>query len=267
MKYVRILAEGQEEKVNYAVMEGDYFHAVDRSPLEGNPVKTGRKFHAEEVKMFLPPVEAPNIIALGLNYREHAKESGMELPPAPVIFLKSVTSITGHLQKIILPKEAPGFVDYEAELVIIIGRKAKHVSSGNAADYILGYSCGNDVSARDCQMKLDKQWARGKSFDTFAPVGPCLVTDIDPDSLKIQTRLNGTVMQESNTSDLIFNVSQTVSYLSRQMTLLPGTIIMTGTPSGVGFARNPQVFLRQGDTVEIEIEGIGTLKNEVETEK
>ncbi len=266
MKLVRVIVEGLDEKGSYGIMEGDRICITDGSPLDGRMIKTGVEVSAGSVKTFLPPVEPPNIIALGLNYREHARESKMELPCAPVIFLKATTSATGHLQKIYLPMEAPGSVDYEAELVIVIGKIAKNVSEKEAGNYILGYTCGNDVSARDCQMKFDKQWARGKSFDTFAPLGPCIVTDLDPGNLKIQTRLNGAVMQEARTSDLIFNINYIVSYVSRQMTLLPGTVIMTGTPSGVGFARTPQIFLKQGDVVEVEIEGIGTLKNKVEPE-
>ncbi len=266
MKYVRIVAEGLAPEGNYGVLEGNTVAIMDSSPVAGNMKPTGRKIDVRDIKKFLSPVEPPNIIALGLNYREHARESNMELPSAPVIFLKATTSATGHLQDICLPKEAPDFVDYEAELVIVIGKTAKHVVKEKAKEYILGYTCGNDISARDCQMKIDKQWARGKSFDTFAPLGPYLVMDIDPGNLKIQTRLNGTVMQQATTSDMIFDVPTIVSYLSRQMTLLPGTMIMTGTPDGVGFARNPQVFLKPGDIVEVEIEDIGILKNKVKLE-
>ncbi len=262
MKYVRVKADGLEDGGNYGILEGDEIYIINNSPLAGSSYeKTGVKKHVSEVKTFLPPVETPNIIALGLNYSEHARESKMEMPSAPVIFLKSTTAITGHLQNILLPKEAPDFVDYEAELVVVIGRRAKNISEEEAQDYILGYTCGNDVSARDCQMKLDRQWARAKSFDTFAPIGPYIVTDINPDNLNIKSRVNGVVMQDSNTSDMIFKVSEIVAYLSKQMTLLPGTLIMTGTPSGVGYARTPQVFLREGDIVEVEIEGIGILKN------
>lgn len=267
MKYVRVQAEGLDKKGSYGIIEEGRIDIIEGSPLEGKAVKTGKTIGIEQVQNFLPPVDAPAIIALGLNYLLHAKENNHEPPAAPVIFIKAVTSLTGHMQTIYLPKEAPDFVDYEAELVVVIGKKAKHVPLKEAKDYILGYACGNDVSARDCQMKLDKQWARGKSFDTFAPVGPCVATDVDPGCLKIQTRLNGKLMQESNTSDMIFDVPEIVSYLSRQMTLLPGTVIMTGTPSGVGFARKPQVFLREGDIIEVEIENIGMLKNNVAAEK
>ncbi len=263
MKYLRIIADGSDKYGNYGILEGEEIHIIKKSPLAGEPEETGSRVRIGEVRTFLPPVETPNIIALGLNYKEHAKESSMDIPSAPVIFLKATTAITGHLQNIFLPKEAPDFVDYEAELVIVIGRRAKNIYEEEAHNYILGYTCGNDVSARDCQMKYDRQWARAKSFDTFAPVGPYIVTDINPDNLRIQSRVNGVVMQDSNTSDMIFSTARIVSYLSRQMTLLPGTLIMTGTPSGVGFAREKPVFLREGDTVEIDIEGIGVLKNTV----
>ncbi len=263
MKYLRVKIDGLDPAGSYGILEGEVIHIVDRSPLEGTPEKTGIKVHMADVKTFLPPVESPVIIALGLNYKEHARESRMDIPPAPVIFLKAITSLTGHLQNIILPAEAPDFVDYEAELTVVIGQRAKNIPEEKAHNYILGYTCGNDVSARDCQLKLDKQWARAKSFDTFAPVGPCIVTDVNPDNLRIQSRVNGIIMQDANTSDMVFNVAKIVSYLSRQMTLLPGTLIMTGTPSGVGFARKEPVFLREGDTVKIDIEGIGVLENTV----
>ncbi len=214
----------------------------------------------------LAPVQPPNVLAIGLNYRTHAVESGAEIPSAPVLFLKATTSVIGPEEPIVLPAMAPSEVDYEAELVIVIGRRARNVSEEEALEYVLGYTCGNDVSARDCQLRLDVQWARGKSFDTFAPLGPWIETELDPDNCPIRTRLNGRVMQDSNTNDLIFNTRQLVSYLSRCMTLLPGTVIMTGTPSGVGFPRKPPVFLRPGDVVEVEIEGIGTLRNRVESE-
>jgi 2-keto-4-pentenoate hydratase/2-oxohepta-3-ene-1,7-dioic acid hydratase in catechol pathway len=155
-------------------------------------------------------------------------------------------------------------VDFEAELCAVIGKIAKNVSEDDALDYVLGFTCGNDVSARDCQRKLDVQWARGKSFDTFCPFGPYIETDVgDPNALRISSRVNGAVMQDSNTRDMIFSVRKLISYCSHNMTLLPGTLIMTGTPEGVGFARKPPVFLKDGDTVEIEIENVGVLKNNV----
>ena len=160
---------------------------------------------------------------------------------------------------------APNEVDYEAELVIVIGRRAHNISENDASQFILGYTCGNDVTARDCQRD-DGQWTRGKSFDTFAPLGPWIETQLNPDTCNIRCRLNGRVMQDSNTKDLIFNSRQLVSYLSRCMTLLPGTVIMTGTPAGVGAARKPPVFLSNGDSIEVDIEGIGVLRNPVVNE-
>jgi 2-keto-4-pentenoate hydratase/2-oxohepta-3-ene-1,7-dioic acid hydratase in catechol pathway len=263
MKYARVKYEG---KKRYGVLREGKINFLSDSPVLMNDVtETGETASVKDVE-FLPVVNPPNIIALGLNYREHARESNMELPCAPVVFLKATTAVTGHLHPIILPAEAPDYVDYEAEFTIIIGEKAKNVSISEAPRYIFGYTCGNDVSARDCQMKLDRQWARAKSFDTFAPIGPVLETEIDPTNLNIKSKVNGKVMQNSSTTDMIFNPAQIVSYLSRQMTLLPETVIMTGTPSGVGFARNPRVLLRQGDIVEVEIEGIGVLRNYVEKE-
>jgi 2-keto-4-pentenoate hydratase/2-oxohepta-3-ene-1,7-dioic acid hydratase in catechol pathway len=158
-------------------------------------------------------------------------------------------------------------VDYEAELAVVIAKKMKNIETVAVSDYILGYTCANDVSARDCQRRLDKQWARAKSFDTFCPLGPWIETNLNPNNLKISSILNGKVMQDSNTSDMIFDVEQLVSYLSYNMTLKPGTVIITGTPEGVGFARKEPVFLREGDEIEIKIEGIGSLKNNVIKEK
>lgn len=266
MKYLRIIAHQTESKGSYGILKGETIHLLDRSPISRLAKETGITCSEKEVEKYLPPVEPPNIIALGLNYIEHATESKMELPKVPILFLKATSSLTGHLQPIILPAEAPSEVDYEAELTIVIGKTAKNVSEDRALDYIFGYTCGNDVSARDCQLKLDKQWARGKSFDTFAPVGPVIETELDPSNLRVQLRINGKVMQDGCTCDLIFGVRQIVSYLSRQMTLLKGTLIMTGTPPGVGFARKTPFFLKPGDRVEVEIEGIGILENPVTEE-
>ena len=263
MKIIRFLMAGKE---SYGIYEDGIVSVIRWQPFEQNFEKTGEKFNLDDIE-FLPPVFPPNIIALGLNYKDHAEESKMELPEEPVIFLKATSSITAHLSSIILPEVAPDEVDYEAELCIVIGKKAKNVSESEAKDYIFGYTCGNDVSARDCQLKRDKQWARGKSFDTFCPLGPWIETQLNPENLKIQSRVNGKVMQNSNTSYMIFNPYRIVSYLSKQFTLLPGTVIMTGTPSGVGFAKNPPVFLRDGDIVEVEIEGIGVVKNYVKKGK
>ena len=262
---MKIIRYQKNDEFSYGILKGE-----DVYQLKGNIFKqfsAGEKIaNIEEVEL-LAPVEPPNIIAIGLNYRQHAEETGAEIPERPVIFLKATTSITDPDSDILLPKLAAEEVDYEAELAVIIGKEAKNLETVEVSDYILGYSCANDVSARDCQKKLDKQWARGKSFDTFCPIGPWIETELNPNNCSIRSILNGKVMQESNTSDMIFNVEQLVSYLSHNMTLLPGTVILTGTPEGVGFAREEKVFLRDGDEIVIEIEGLGRLKNSVLKEK
>jgi len=257
--------ETSDGKVHHAQVGSDgQFSIIEGDPF-GDWQITGSVVRREESRL-LAPVLPPNVLAIGLNYRGHAEESGHPLPERPVLFVKVTTAVCGPDDDIVLPREAPDEVDYECELAIVMGKRAKHVSEAEALDYVLGYTCANDVSARDCQLRLDAQWARGKSFDTFAPLGPWIETDLDPDSVSICTRLNGHVMQQSNTNDLIFSCARLVSYLSDSLTLLPGTVILTGTPSGVGFARKPPVFLRPGDVVEIEIGGIGTLRNRVVAE-
>lgn len=247
---------GKLESEEIFPIEGDVFGDFR---LRSQPIKR------KEVKL-LAPVNPPNIIAIGLNYRKHAQESGLAYPEKPVIFLKATSSLIGPEDKIIIPQMAPDEVDYEAELTIVIGKKAKNVEVEEAEDYIFGYTCANDVSARDCQMRLDKQWARGKSFDTFCPLGPWVETELaEPNCCRIISRLNGKIMQDSNTSDLIFNTKELLSYCSKNFTLYPGTVIMTGTPEGVGFPRNPPIFLKPGDTIGIEIEGIGNLINKVDS--
>jgi len=224
----------------------------------------------ERIETLLPPVSPPNIIALGLNYGKHADETDIRKPESPVLFLKATSSIIGHGAPIVLPAAGPDEVDYEAELAVIIGKKAKNVSRAEALNYVLGYTCANDVSARDWQaLKQKKQWARGKSFDTFCPLGPYLVTKDavkNADELRIWTMLNGEIMQDSNTSDMIFDIPAIISDISRSLTLLPGTVILTGTPEGVGFTRIPPVFLKDGDSVTISIEQIGELTNPVTRE-
>ncbi len=276
MKIARIEVAGRithalVEETTYRVIEGDLFDA-NGSDANGSGANgfgsidaTGPVVSFEEGRL-LAPVVPPQIIAIGLNFRKHAVESGMAIPEAPLVFVKTCNTVTGPGEPILLPAMAPEEVDYEAELVIVIGKKAKNVSREDVADTILGYTCGNDVSARDCQLKLDKQWARGKCFDTFAPIGPWIATGLDGDNLDIRLTVNDKVMQDSNTSDLIFSCTELVSYLSRCMTLYPGSIIMTGTPSGVGMGRDPHTYLKEGDTVTVEIEGIGSLTNRVSRE-
>jgi len=203
------------------------------------------------------------IICIGRNYLDHISELNNDIPTEPIFFMKQENALCKKNQPFFLPDFSEE-IHYEAELVIVIGKRAKNIEMDNVEKYILGYTCGNDVSARDCQLRIDKQWARGKSFDTFCPLGPWIETELaNPDNCCIVSRLNGKIMQDSNTSDLIFGVKELVSYCSKNFTLLPGTVIMTGTPSGVGFARRPPVFLKKGDHIEIEIEGIGILSNKV----
>ncbi len=222
---------------------------------------------AIEVQRFLPPVEPPNIFAIGRNYRAHAAETGSRVPEQPLIFIKATTSVIGDGDEIVLPRSAPNEVDFEAELAIVIGRKAKAVSEAAALEHVLGYTCANDVSARDCQRN-DKQWARAKGFDTFCPLGPWLVTadEIDPDDRIVRSWVNGELMQDGRTSEMMRSCRALVSYVSHQFTLLPGTLILTGTPAGVGMARTPPVFLKAGDRVAVEVAGIGRLTNVVRAE-
>lgn len=222
------------------------------------------KFSLSEVK-FLPPIAQPEkIICVGLNYIDHCKETGMEPPASPVIFSKYANAIGGQNDVIEIPINSKE-VDFEAELAIVIGKKAKNVSEEEANDYVFGYTIMNDISARDLQFQ-DGQWSRGKTADTFAPIGPVVVTHDevgDPHELAISLELNGEMMQDSNTSNLIFTVPQIISFLSQSMTLKPGDLIATGTPPGVGMGRNPKVWLKNGDRMNVSIERIGTLSNHV----
>ncbi len=222
------------------------------------------RYPADKVKLLPPIPDPPKIVCVGLNYRDHAEESGAAIPKEPVLFSKFTTALTSHGEMIVLPPVS-NEVDYEAELVIVIGKRGRCLSEEAALEHIAGYTVGHDVSARDWQLKKDgKQWLAGKTFDTFAPLGPVLVTKDeipDPHSLGISLRLNGQTMQNSNTRQMIFTVAQIVSYLSQIVTVEPGDLIFTGTPSGVGFTRKPPVFLKAGDVVEVEIEKLGVLRN------
>ncbi|MSY60406.1 MAG: 2-hydroxyhepta-2,4-diene-1,7-dioate isomerase [Actinobacteria bacterium] len=205
----------------------------------------------------------PKIICIGLNYDDHAGESGMELPKAPLMFSKFANTLIGDGDAIVLPPNI-GHVDAEAEMALVIGKTASHVSQDDAFDYIAGYTCANDVSARDAQFG-DGQWFRGKGYDTFCPVGPRIVpaSEFDPSDVRVQQRLNGETLQDSRTANLIFRLPKLIEYVSAVITLEPGDLILTGTPEGVGVFRDPKITLRPGDVVEIEIDGIGTLRNEV----
>ena len=216
----------------------------------------------------LTPIDFRCIYAIGLNYRAHAEETGMEIPKYPMVFMKAPTAVQNPGDPVVLPRFLRSDkVDYEAELGVVIGRPCKNVKPEDALSYVLGYVCANDVSARDWQKeKGGGQFCRGKTFDTFCPVGPCLATadEIpDPSSLTIRSYVNDEKMQESKTDDLIFDVPALISFLSGSTTLLPGTLILTGTPAGVGEARDPKRFLIPGDEVTVEIDGVGMLTNPV----
>ena len=267
MKIIRFLSDENHEMCGLYEPELEDQALVIRGDVFGDFEVTSK---SAGIVSILPPIYPCNILALGLNYRQHADETSVSYPDIPILFLKATTSVIGHMSAILLPQAGPANVDYEAELAVIIGKKVKNVSRSEAMDCILGYTCANDVSARDWQIeKQKKQWARGKSFDTFCPLGPYLVTrdEIpDPQNLRISAVLNGKTVQDSSTCDMIFDIPSIISDLSRSMTLLPGTVILTGTPEGVGFTRQPPIYLQDGDIVTIEIEGIGKLTNPVKRE-
>lgn len=233
---------------------------------DGSYATSGRTM---TINHYLPPVQPAAVFCIGLNYRQHAEETGMELPEYPVLFMKNPASAVGHEQDIVLPESCrkKAQADFEAELTVVMGRAAKNVSAKEAFSYVKGYTIGNDVSARWWQKQAGGgQWVRGKSFDTFCPLGPVMVTADEipnPGNLAISCKVNGKTMQESSTSDMIFSIERLIEYLSEDTTLLPGTVILTGTPSGVGVARKPPVFLKPGDRIEMHIEKIGSLANTV----
>jgi 2-keto-4-pentenoate hydratase/2-oxohepta-3-ene-1,7-dioic acid hydratase in catechol pathway len=224
-----------------------------------------------DVAKLLAPVAPTGILCVGLNYRRHAAETNARIPEYPILFMKGINAVQNPGDPILIPGFLPsGEVDYECELAVVIGRACKNVRRAEALDYVLGYTCANDVSARDWQIRWGgSQWCRGKTFDTFAPMGPCLVTPDaipNPNNLRIRTILNGETVQDSSTGDMIFDVPALIEFLSGSTTLFPGTVILTGTPQGVGMARKPVLWLKPGDEVSVEIEGIGKLTNPVRTE-
>ena len=257
MKIVRFEYDGH---VQYGLLEDGHIFPCQGDPFAGL-AKTGELLKPDAVKL-LAPVLPPNIICLGLNYKKHAKECKLPFPPNPLLFFKTTTALCGPEDDIVIPVHHPDQVDYEVELAIVIGKKARFVPEDKAHEYILGYTVANDVSDRESQFK-DGQWARGKSYDTFCPLGPVITTGLDGDNLDLLCRVDGRVLQSSNTSDLIFATKYLVAFISECMTLLPGTVILTGTPEGVGFTRTPPVFLKPGNIVECEIQGIGVLRNRV----
>lgn len=268
MKLVRFKTE--ENRVVWGVVESpddDTAWLIEGDVFDDFTVSS----REEKIHQLLPPAAPPNILGIGLNYRGQAAETGIKVPDIPVMFIKANGSLIGPDAPIVLPRVGPHQVDCEAELAVVMGKTAKNVPREEAMDYVLGYTCANDVSARDWQIRKQKtQWTRGKSFDSFCPVGPWLVTKDeipDPNRLAIQSEINGKTYQDSNTGDMIFDIPTVISNLSQSFTLFAGTIILTGTPQGIGFTRIPPVYLKDGDTVTIFIEKIGQLSNPVMTEK
>jgi 2-keto-4-pentenoate hydratase/2-oxohepta-3-ene-1,7-dioic acid hydratase in catechol pathway len=263
MKIIRY--QDSSQKTHYAAQQSDGTAHRIEGDLYGKFEVTSQP---AEVKKLLAPIEPTGILCIGLNYRRHAAEGNAPIPKWPVLFMKTISAVQNPGDPILLPRKlASEQVDYECELAVVIGKRCKNVSREKALDYVLGYTCANDVSARDWQKDFGgSQWCRGKTFDTFCPLGPCLVTADEipnPNSLAIKTVLNGEVMQDWNTDDMIFDVPTLIEFLSGSTTLLPGTVILTGTPHGVGMARKPPVWLKSGDSLSIEIERIGTLTNAV----
>lgn len=263
MKIIR--AQNENGKIVFGSLIEDGSANYIEGDIFGDFIVTDKKI---SIKKLLAPIIPPAIFCIGLNYRHHAKESGLAVSEYPVVFMKAPSAIQNPNDPIEIPQHlCSNEVDYECELAVIIGKKCKNVKKKEALDYVLGYTCANDVSARDWQItKGGSQWCRGKTFDTFAPLGPCIVFPDEipnPNKLFIKTVLNDIVVQDWKTNDMIFDVPSLIEFLSGSTTLLPGTIILTGTPQGVGMARKPPLWLKPQDTVTIEIEKIGKLTNPV----
>ena len=246
-------------EVHYGRLEGDTLERLAGSPFESLRT-TGQRDALSQARL-LAPVTPASVFGVGLNYVNHIREVNMKTPKIPMLFMKTDSSVIGPDEPIVYPLEGER-VDYECELTVVIGKKARRVPESRALDYVLGYTCGNDVSERVIQREEMGMGSLlvGKSYDSFCPIGPVIATDLDPGKLRVMTRLNGKTVQDSNTSDLLFSVPKLIAYMSQSMTLLPGDIILTGTPAGIG-------PMKPGDTVEIEIEGIGVLRNPVVAER
>ncbi len=249
MRFVRYAFK---KKLAWGVLQGDRIREISEGPFKRS--RLGNGFLELRQVRLLAPATPGKIVLVGLNYRNHARELGMRLPRQPIIFLKPPTAIVGPDDAVIYPQKVKR-LDYEAELALVIKKSARNVAVRNALDYVLGFTCLNDITARDIQKK-EGQWTRAKSFDSFCPLGPVLRTDLDPSDLKIRSYVNGRLKQDSSTRNLIFSVPELISFISGVMTLLPGDVISTGTPPGIG-------RLRPGDRVSVEIEGIGRLDNSV----
>jgi 2-keto-4-pentenoate hydratase/2-oxohepta-3-ene-1,7-dioic acid hydratase in catechol pathway len=242
------------------ILEQDALEAAARAALSGK----GKRVPEDSVHLGAPIARPSKIVCVGLNYRDHAEEQNVPLPEHPLLFSKASSAVIGPYDEVVLPEDSSQ-VDYEVELAVVIGRRARNVPVGEAYGYIAGYTVANDVSARDIQFR-QQQWHQGKSYDTFFPMGPYLVTKDeipDPNTLGVRFALNGQTLQNSNTDNLIFNVPALVSRISKIMTLFPGDVISTGTPAGVGIFRNPKILLKSGDVMETTVEKIGTLRNRV----
>src|ERR1700744_5645111 len=267
MKIIRY--QNKQGEMGYAAQQDDGSALKLAGEIYSAPKLTNEK---ADVAKLLAPIQPSSIICIGLNYRRHAQETGAKFPEYPVVFFKGINTLLNPGEPILLPTHLKSDeVDYECELAVVIGRACKNATRQNALNYVLGYTCCNDVSARDWQIKRGGgQWSRGKTFDTFSPLGPVLVTRDEipnPNELKIRTVLNGQVMQDWNTNDMIFDIPALIEFLSGSTTLLPGTVILPGTPHGVGMAQKPPRWLKPGDNVMIESEKIGALKNTVANEE
>jgi 2-keto-4-pentenoate hydratase/2-oxohepta-3-ene-1,7-dioic acid hydratase in catechol pathway len=263
MKIIRY--QDRQGNIGHAALQADGSALKLSGNIFNSPKVTTEK---ADVMKRLAPIEPCMIICIGLNYRRHAQETNAKIPQFPVVFFKGLNTVQNPGEPILLPTHLKSDeVDYECELAVVIGKRCKNASRAKAFEYVLGYTCANDVSARDWQKERGGgQWCRGKTFDTFCPLGPCLVTADEipnPNALAIRTVVSGEVLQDWNTNDMIFDVPALIEFLSGSTTLLPGTVILTGTPHGVGAARTPRRWLRSGDSVSIEIEEIGTLTNPV----
>ncbi len=274
MKLIRFGTPGNEKPglemngVRYDVSHLVEDYTEDFFPNDGiNMLKTefNQKTSAlvdNGIRLGVPVCKPGKIICIGLNYHKHAEESGMAIPQEPVVFFKATSSLTGPNDHIIIPKNSKK-TDWEVELAVVIGKRANYISKEEALDFVAGYALHNDVSEREFQLEKGGQWVKGKSCDTFAPLGPYLVTKdeiTDPNNLRLWLSVNGKTVQDGNTSDFIFNVQEVISYLSQFMSLMPGDIISTGTPEGVGLGFNPPVYLNDGDEIELGIDGLGTAK-------
>ncbi|WP_258099822.1 fumarylacetoacetate hydrolase family protein [Marinoscillum pacificum] len=277
MKLIRFGVPGSEKPgVEVAGVRYDVSHLVQDFDedffTDGGLEKLQQSFDAAsatqvaaDVRLAAPVKRPGKIICIGLNYRKHAEESGMAVPTEPVVFFKASSSVVGPNDQIVIPKNSVK-TDWEVELAVVIGKKASYVSKEEALDYVAGYVLHNDVSEREFQLERGGQWVKGKSCDTFAPLGPYLVTSdevANPNSLNLWLKLNGEKVQDGNTNDFVFNVQEVISYLSQFMSLMPGDIISTGTPAGVGLGFNPPKYLKHGDVIELGIEGLGTARQEV----